>query len=82
MNVSESFVPTTDKVARANLCAPFVESGRVYLLEGAAWVTMFLDEVAGFPNAPHDDIVDDLTMAIINIDKESSGEGILQMRSI
>lgn len=64
LNISEGAIPTKDKVARANVCVPFVEARRVYLLEGASWVDMFLEEITLFPNAPHDDIVDCFTMAV------------------
>lgn len=76
LNVSEGVVPAKDKVARANVCVPFVESGRVYLLEGASWVQMFIDEVCLFPNAPHDDIVDCFTMAVSKVMEPEKGHQI------
>lgn len=72
LNISEGITPTKDKKARAEVCVPFVESGRVYLLEGAAWVDMFLDEVCTFPNGRHDDIVDCFTMAIKECHQDKS----------
>jgi len=64
LNVMEGKAPTKDKRTRAEMCVPFVESGRVYLLEGAGWVNMFIDEVCTFPNSQHDDIVDCFTMTM------------------
>lgn len=56
--------PQGDKVARASAVAPLVESGRVLLPEGVAWLADFLDEVLAFPAAPHDDQVDSMTQAL------------------
>jgi predicted phage terminase large subunit-like protein len=49
-----------DKVSRANAVTPSHEAGLVYLPEDAAWLADFLDELASFPSAPHDDQVDAL----------------------
>lgn len=73
LNIMQGIAPTKDKKARAEVCVPFVESGRVYLLEGAAWVDMFLDEVCSFPNGKHDDIVDCFTMAINELNSLPQG---------
>ena len=48
----------TDKVTRANAVTPQVEAGLCHLPEGAGWVADFVDELATFPNAAHDDQVD------------------------
>jgi hypothetical protein len=40
--------------------------------EGAAWLADLEDELAGFPNAVHDDIVDSITQAL-NHFRENSG---------
>ncbi|MGO9449996.1 MAG: phage terminase large subunit [Candidatus Binataceae bacterium] len=56
--------PLGDKVARAHAVSPLVESGRVCVPEAAPWLNDFLDEVASFPAAPHDDQVDALTQAL------------------
>ena len=50
--------PAGDKVFRASLCSPYVESGRVFLKEGAEWISEFLEEASLFPQAAHDDQVD------------------------
>lgn len=50
--------PAGDKVFRASLCSPWVESKRVFLLDGADWVGDFKDELAIFPQGTHDDQVD------------------------
>jgi len=47
-----------DKVLRANAVTAIQESGLIYLPEGEGWVADFVDELAGFPSAPHDDQVD------------------------
>ena len=51
----------TDKAARAQAVTPLIESGRVFLPEGAAWLPDYMDELASFPRAVHDDMVDSTT---------------------
>jgi len=60
----EAPAPTQDKVARMHLASPHIEAGRVRLLENAPWLPDLLDQLTAFPNAPHDDLADALTMAI------------------
>jgi predicted phage terminase large subunit-like protein len=55
--------PLVDKVARAGAFSAAAENGRVYVLKGA-WTMELLDELASFPEGPHDDIVDGLTGAM------------------
>ncbi len=47
-----------DKVSRANAVTPTHEAGLCHLPMNAAWLSDFLDELASFPSAPHDDQVD------------------------
>jgi predicted phage terminase large subunit-like protein len=63
LNVIEYIMPEGDKVARTNANQPVFESGRVKLLKGS-WNNAFLDAVAMFPNAKHDEAVDCLNMAV------------------
>ncbi len=63
LNIIEDKAPTVDKVTRARACSPKVESGRVIILEGH-WNESFLNQVAAFPNAAHDDELDCLTAII------------------
>lgn len=63
LNVVADKPPKADKVQRLKQHLPFIEAQRVFLLEGAAWVPVFLDEVKAFPFGQHDDITDCLTMA-------------------
>lgn len=65
LNILEDKPPTQDKVSRANGVSPFIESGRVILLEGR-YIDSFLEQCASFPNGNHDDEVDVLVMAIEN----------------
>ena len=53
-----------DKVARAYAATPLIESGKVYLPEGAAWLFDYIEELSAFPNATHDDQVDSTTQAL------------------
>ena len=54
-------MPIKDKVARAHLASPIVESGRVYLPEGQRWVADYISELCTFPKGVHDDQVDATT---------------------
>lgn len=63
MNVKETPTPTDSKLARFTAVSPRIECGRVFLVEGD-WIEDFLDEVCGFPTAPHDEFVDILGYAI------------------
>lgn len=58
--------PEGGKEARANACAPQVESGNVYLPEGAPWLEEFIGEFASFPKGKNDDQVDSTTQALID----------------
>ncbi|MFA6041824.1 MAG: phage terminase large subunit, partial [Methylophilus sp.] len=47
-----------DKVARANLIVDMIKQGRVAIPKICVWRSVFLNELAMFPNGKHDDIVD------------------------
>lgn len=57
-------MPIKDKVARAHLASPIVESGRIYLPEGQRWVADYITELSHFPKGVHDDQVDATTQYI------------------
>ncbi len=57
-------MPNIDKVVGANIVVPTVEAGLVYLPEDAAWVSDFVDSLAGFPRQVHDDDVDAFRLAL------------------
>ena len=63
LNVKEDKPPTKDKVARVSDVSASLESGRVSLLNGD-WNEDFLEQLAKFPAAKHDDMVDCLVMAV------------------
>lgn len=61
-----------DKVARAHMTAPILETDCIYVLESKAnpgkpvsWAQPFIDECALFPNGAHDDGVDTFTQTMI-----------------
>lgn len=56
--------PLGGKVARVNAVAPAIESGHVYLPDGAPWVSGFVDQFTAFPACAHDDMVDSTTQAL------------------
>jgi predicted phage terminase large subunit-like protein len=66
-----------DKVSRAYAVTPLIETGKVLLPETAPpWLGDFVDELVDFPNAPHDDVVDSVTMALAYL--RGSPTGLLQ----
>lgn len=75
LNVKEDKPPTKDKVARVSDVSASLESGRVSLLNGD-WNDEFLDQLAKFPAAKHDDMVDCLVMAV-NKEIWSGGSKVL-----
>jgi predicted phage terminase large subunit-like protein len=50
--------PDWDKVSRAYAAGALAESGRLYLPKDAPWLSDWVSELVGFPNATHDDCVD------------------------
>jgi len=59
LNVREIKTPfvSMSKIERARSASPFIEGGRVKLVNGN-WVKSFLEQIAMFPNAKHDEHVD------------------------
>lgn len=59
LNVAEikSDFVMMSKIERARTVSPFIESGRVKLIKGS-WNESYLNQVAMFPNAKHDEHVD------------------------
>lgn len=52
------------KLERAEAITNMIEGGLVFLPEKADWLEAYLEEMSGFPTAPHDDQVDMTVMAI------------------
>lgn len=63
LNITHTPSPREDKKTRATAISPIVECGRVFLVN-EKWTENFLDEVCGFPNAPHDEFVDLLCYSV------------------
>lgn len=63
LNIVEAPAPDADKVTRVNAIAPFVEAGRVVLIDGS-YIDKFTGQCAAFPLGAHDDMVDCLVQAI------------------
>ena len=56
-------VVSLGKISRVEDCSPSLQAGKVSILKGN-WNEKFLDEVVSFPNASHDDQVDNLCYAV------------------
>ena len=52
------------KELRAQSCTPVFEGARVFLPEGAPWLSDFTDELVSFPSSAHDDMVDSTCQAL------------------
>jgi predicted phage terminase large subunit-like protein len=50
--------PDFDKVSRAYAAGALAEAGKLYLPRDADWLSDWVSELVGFPNATHDDCVD------------------------
>jgi phage terminase large subunit-like protein len=56
--------PHGGKEARVNAVQPAIESGHVFLPEGAPWLADYIDQWCAFPAGAHDDMVDSSTLAL------------------
>ena len=56
--------PERDKLARLLAQAARFEAGQIHLPENAPWLATYLNELLGFPNAPHDDQIDATSQAL------------------
>ena len=65
MNISEikSDMVQMSKIERARTVSPFIEGGRIYLVQDK-WNDVFLNQIATFPNAKHDEYIDLTSYAI------------------
>jgi len=66
----------SDKVSRAYAVTPTIEAGRVLLPDAAPWRDDYIDELASFPNAMHDDTVDSTTQALNYMIGRQGGIGL------
>jgi predicted phage terminase large subunit-like protein len=56
-----------DKVTRGLDAAPMVETGNVFLPIDAPWLSDFLAEASAFPNGKHDDQLDPMFDAVVDV---------------
>lgn len=59
-----SITPKDGKVARVYAVTPYIEGGNVYLPKFAAFKSEFITQCSAFPNAEHDDLVDEMSQAL------------------
>jgi predicted phage terminase large subunit-like protein len=72
LNIVEAPAPNGEKLTRVNAASPFIESGRVVLIDGG-WNGAFIEQCSGFPMAAHDDMLDCLTQAIARYNFKKGG---------
>lgn len=70
--------PEGGKESRAHAVSPQVEAGEVYVPLHADWVNDYLEEMATFPKALHDDQVDQTTQALLRFAGRRSSLGTLE----
>ena len=56
--------PLGGKIARVNAVSAMIETGHVYLPQGAPWLEDYLKQWSEFPAGKHDDMVDASTQAL------------------
>ena len=54
---------SNDKISRLNTIAPIFQGGKVWAPD-TRWARELIDQMAAFPNAAHDDLVDTAVMAV------------------
>jgi predicted phage terminase large subunit-like protein len=64
--VIEEVRPKGDKTVRAAILEAFFESGMVKFVRGP-WLDALVAQLAAFPNAPHDDMVDAMVYAVFKL---------------
>ncbi|MEX6691246.1 phage terminase large subunit [Danxiaibacter flavus] len=64
LNIIESAAPDDDKMTRAHIVSPKIESGQV-ILHAGQWSDPFVNQITSFPNAQHDDEFDCLIAIIM-----------------
>lgn len=57
-------MPEGDKITRAYVVTPAIESGRVWLPEKAAWLMDLENEILHFPNSEYKDQIDSMTQLL------------------
>lgn len=73
--------PKGGKEARVHAVASVIESGNVFLPEGAPWIEDYLNQWTGFPAVQHDDMVDSSTQALSHM-LFSSGDPLYLNRRV
>jgi len=64
-----------DKITRAAAVTPLFEAGKVQFPQSAGWLEEYIDELATFPAAAHDDYVDSTTQALDRLSHGGLGVG-------
>lgn len=56
--------PVRDKISRLNEVIGLFEAGKIFLPEGASWMSAYVEELLMFPHGAHDDQVDATTQLL------------------
>lgn len=60
-----AYMPEKDKMYRVQACTPFLQAQRIWVPEGKHWAEELIEEAISFPKAPHDDLTDTMSQAIL-----------------
>lgn len=66
-----------DKITRAMDAAPMIQAGNVYIPAAAEWRSAFIAESNQFPNGKHDDQLDPMFDAVVDMDGGFNLKGML-----
>lgn len=67
--------PLGSKESRAYAIQPFIMAGNVYLPRNAPWLAEYMEQMARFPKAKNDDMVDMTSQALVRL-KDFVAEGV------
>jgi len=60
-----TYTPTRDKMFRLQSTTPYFQAQRIWIPKEKHWAQEVVDEVCAFPKAPHDDMTDTVSQAVL-----------------
>lgn len=73
--------PKDSKIARVHAVSSLFEAGNVYVPVGVPWLSDFIEEAVIFPNGKHDDQVDAMSQALVDLSGARIGHFTKEMLS-
>ena len=72
VHISNLPAPTDDKLTRLNAASPFIEDGKLILIEDAS-NSIIIEQLTGFPQVIHDEAVDLVSYSVNNFLNKNKG---------